>query len=147
MKLRRKPQKVRVEMLPLMDVVFLLLVFFIYSMMSMSVHRALPLNLPKSGAAESDRSVALALTVKADGALYLNKEPVSPDALTDALTQTLAARKSEQNDPEPSVQIFAEDSLSYQDLFRVLDRVKAAGIRKVSLQASPEGQGHGSGNR
>ena len=141
MKLRRKPQKVRVEMIPLMDVVFLLLVFFIYCMMYMAVHRALPLNLPKSGATEIDRVVSLALTVKTDGTLYLDKEPVS----LDALTETLAAWKAGQEENEPALQLFAEDSLSYQELFRVLDRVKAAGIRKLSLQASAEG--HGSGSR
>ena len=136
MKLRRKQQKVRVEMLPLMDVVFLLLVFFIYSMMSMAVHRALPLNLPKSGAAEIDTVVAKALTVKADGTLYLDKEPISLDALTRTLAVWKAGQKEEN---EPSLQIFAEDSLSYQELFKVLDRVKAAGIRKLSLQASAAG--------
>lgn len=139
MKLRHKTQKVRVEMLPLMDLVFLLLIFFIYSMMSMAVHRALPLNLPKSGAAEIDSTVTMALTVKTDGTLYLDKEPVNLEALTEALV----ARKAGQEDNEPSLQVFAEDSLSYQELFRVLDRVKAAGIRKLSLQASAIGHASG----
>ncbi|MBW1821228.1 MAG: biopolymer transporter ExbD, partial [Deltaproteobacteria bacterium] len=37
-----KTKNPRIEMLPLIDVVFLLLVFFIYAMLSMAVHRGLP---------------------------------------------------------------------------------------------------------
>ena len=54
MRLRRKKVKPRVEMLPLMDVVFLLLVFFIYSMLTMAVHRGVALTLPVSGTAERE---------------------------------------------------------------------------------------------
>ncbi len=43
-------RKVRIEMLPLIDIVFLLLVFFIYAMLSMAVHRGLPVVLPTSSA-------------------------------------------------------------------------------------------------
>ena len=38
-------KKARIEMLPLIDIVFLLLVFFIYAMLSMAVHRGLPVEL------------------------------------------------------------------------------------------------------
>jgi biopolymer transport protein ExbD len=43
-------KKARIEMLPLIDIVFLLLVFFIYAMLSMAVHRGLPVELPLSTA-------------------------------------------------------------------------------------------------
>ena len=39
-------KKPRIEMLPLIDIVFLLLIFFIYAMLSMAVHRSLPVSLP-----------------------------------------------------------------------------------------------------
>ena len=132
MRLRRKKVKPRVEMLPLMDVVFLLLVFFIYSMLTMAVHRGMALTLPVSGAAEREMASVLALTVKADGAIFLDKDPVALEDLAPALRlkQSNAAE-----DNALSLQVFAEDSLSYQELYRVLDAVKAAGIRKISLQA------------
>ena len=44
----RVAKKARIEMLPLIDIVFLLLVFFIYTMLSMAVHRGLPVVLPNS---------------------------------------------------------------------------------------------------
>ncbi len=135
MKLGRKRARARLEMLPLMDIVFLLLVFFIYAMMSMAVHRALPLNLPASRAAEADKSVSLALSVRADGALYLDKEPVP----LEELAALLELKKVVAADPEDfSVQVFADGSLSYQDLYRVLDQLKVAGVKKIALQADSE---------
>ena len=50
---RKKP---RIEMLPLIDIVFLLLVFFIYAMLSMAVHKALPVALPQSSTAKIDKT-------------------------------------------------------------------------------------------
>ncbi|MDR2826234.1 MAG: biopolymer transporter ExbD [Deltaproteobacteria bacterium] len=132
MRLRRKKSRARIEMMPLMDVVFLLLVFFIYSMLAMAVHRGMPLNLPVSGTAEREMESALALTVATDGTLFLDKEPIALDSLTDALRQ----KNAESANGEPvSLQIFAEDTLPYQELYRVLDAVKSAGIPKISLQA------------
>ena len=132
MKLSRKRSRARMEMLPLMDIVFLLLVFFIYSMMSMAVHRALSLNLPSSQAAKVDTSVGVALTVQADSSLYLDKEPV---ALED-LAALLKLKQTGEADPGAlSLQVFADGSVNYQELYRVLDQIKAAGVKKVSLQA------------
>ena len=48
-------KKARIEMLPLIDIVFLLLVFFIYAMLSMAVHRGIPVSLPVSSTAKTDR--------------------------------------------------------------------------------------------
>ena len=122
-------------MLPLMDVVFLLLVFFIYSMMAMAVHRGMPLRLPVSVTAEREMVTVLALTVQADGSLFLDKEPVILENLSDILKQRQAAM----DDADAvTLQIFAEDTLSYQDLYRVLDAVKTAGLEKISLQARRE---------
>ena len=129
MRLRREKKKLRVEMLPLMDVVFLLLVFFIYSMLIMAVHRGMAVALPTSGAAERENASVLALTVRADGSLFLDQEPLALSQLTEALQQKTAG------DDAAGLQIFGEDTLAYQDLYRVLDAVKAAGLRKISLQA------------
>ena len=135
MRLRRNKKNPRVEMLPLMDVVFLLLVFFIYSMVLMAVHRGTPLTLPVSGTAMHEPVSVLALTIKADGSIFIDKEPVTLPELTNGLKQKQEAAK---DDNALTLQIFAEDTLSYQGLYRALDAVKAAGIRNISLQARQE---------
>ncbi len=126
---RRK--RVRIEMIPLMDLLFLLLVFFMYAMLSMAVHRGLPVRLPASEAAEPDTESTLAITVKADGTLYVDREPV---ALRD-LTAALAAGAGGAGAGTPGVLLFADRNLPYQSLFEVLDRIRAAGLNRVSLQS------------
>jgi biopolymer transport protein ExbD len=62
---RRRLRPARVEMLPLIDVVFLLLVFFIYAMLSMSLHRGLRLDLPVSSESEAETARVVQLSVTA----------------------------------------------------------------------------------
>jgi biopolymer transport protein ExbD len=134
MRLRRKIRGARVEMLPLMDVIFLLLVFCIYAMLSMSPHRGLRLNLPASASARIDKDDGLAVSLKADGSLYLNEESFAPEQLGEQLA--LRVRTSEKPD-EIRVDVFAEKEAGLQDLYRVLDLIKTAGIEKISLRAVP----------
>ncbi len=136
MKIRQEhARKPRIEMLPLIDIVFLLLVFFIYAMLSMAVHRALPVALPKSSTAKIDKQVLLSVTVKSDGTVFLNKTAIPLENLAKALAEE--AEKEE----DPRVLLFADQSLPYQELFHVLDQIKTAGISKISLEAE------GTGNR
>jgi biopolymer transport protein ExbD len=125
-------KKPRIEMLPLIDIVFLLLVFFIYAMLSMAVHRSLPVSLPGSSVAEIHTELNLTITVKANGEIFLDKTNVSLDEL-----QAVLQEKTQQAEDVKSVQVdlFADKALSYQELYRVLDIIRTAGISNVSLQA------------
>jgi biopolymer transport protein ExbD len=125
-------KKVRIEMLPLIDIVFLLLVFFIYAMLSMAVHRGLPVLLPSSVSAKIDKELILSVTVKSDGTLYVDKEQVSLNDLASFLKTKSAPEK------DVGILLFADRSLSYQNLFQVLDQIKMAGIHRISLQADVE---------
>lgn len=119
----------RIEMIPLIDVVFLLLVVFIYAMLSMAVHKALPVALPTSTAAQIDRQTLISITVTAQGDILVNKTPVALAALAAMLRQRIAA------DPQTAVMLFADRALAYQELFRVLDQVRLAGVTRIQLQA------------
>ncbi len=137
MKITRKAAKpVRIEMLPLIDIVFLLLVFFIYSMLSMAVHRGLHLDLPESSQAGLTQETPLTISVKSgatDMEIFVNTAPVLLSKLDTYLAQFLVSSSKSRN-----VLIFAEEEISYQQLFRVLDQVKKSGLQGISLQANPE---------
>lgn len=133
MKINRVPsRKTRIEMVPLVDMFFLVLVFFIYAMLSMAVHRALPVQLPTSSAAEVNPKTLFSVTLQEDGSLFLDQVPVSPDRLQEIL------RLKRVHDPKTAVQLFADRRVSYQRLFQVLDRIQAAGVSRVALQAERE---------
>ena len=130
MKVDFKPMKrARIEMLPLIDIVFLLLVFFIYAMLSMAVHRGLSVELPSSSAVKIDKGAAFSVTLKADGSIFMDKNKTSLEDLGESL------KKAERSRKETSVLLFADRTVSYQDLFRVMDQIRIAGITKISLQA------------
>ena len=125
-------KKPRIEMLPLIDIVFLLLVFFIYAMLSMAVHRSLPVSLPVSSAAEVHTELNLTLTVNTQGEICLDNTNVSQEEL-----QTILQEKTLKTADSKFVQVdlFADKTLSYQELYRVLDIIRTAGVSNVSLQA------------
>ena len=125
-------RKVRIEMLPLIDIVFLLLVFFIYAMLSMAVHRGLPVVLPTSSTSKVTKHLVLSVTVKTDGTIYVDKEQVPLTGLAELLERRTKGHK------QPGVLLFADRNLSYQKLFRVLDQIRSAGLSRISLQAEAE---------
>lgn len=125
----RDTRKVRIEMVPMIDCMFLLLVFFIYAMLSMAVHRGLPVNLPASSTVKIDKKLILAVTIKADGSIFVDKEPVELERVSTVLQAKAAGQD------QPGVLLFADRTLAYQSLFRVLDRIRQAGLNRISLQA------------
>lgn len=125
----RNTKKARIEMLPMIDIVFLLLVFFIYAMLSMAVHRGLPVNLPASKTVKLDKKLVLAVTIRADGSIFVDKEPVELESVTTVLQAKAMGQE------QPGVLLFADRSLTYQSLFEVLDRIRQAGLNRISLQA------------
>lgn len=139
MKLKHKTApRPRIEMLPLIDIVFLLLVFFIYAMLSMAVHRGMDVNLPGSTQAELTEEVPLSLAVKVGSTgleIYLNEEPLGLDDLETDLRQAVEQLKEQ---AMPEILLFADKSVTYQQLYKVLDRINSAGIEKISLQAVAE---------
>ena len=128
----RKAKKARIEILPLIDIVFLLLVFFIYAMLSMAVHNSLPVALPVSSSASLDKNISVAVTVRENGSVYVGKKEMALEELSGFLY------KKNTEDPGTDVMLFADRTLSYQKLFRVLDHIKKAGIHRISLQAEVE---------
>ena len=131
-KLPSTHRKSRVEMLPLIDVVFLLLAVFIYTMLSMAVHRGLNLNLPRSNSAEIEKQFIISVSIDEKGLVYIDKQRVDLKELTEILSAMTVDRKN------PGVLLFADKGIPYQDLFKVLDKIREAGLTRISLQAEAE---------
>ena len=125
-------RKARIEMLPLIDIVFLLLVVFIYAMLSMAVHRGLPISLPSSTLAEIEKKLMLSVTIKSDGTVYVDEDQVPLEGLTPMLENKARGYVN------PGVLLFADRALPYQNLFQVLDKIKIAGLSQISLQAEAD---------
>jgi biopolymer transport protein ExbD len=125
-------KRARIEILPLIDIVFLLLVFFIYAMLSMAVHRGVPVSLPASSSAQIERRLTLSVTIRQSGDIVLERDRV---ALRD-LGSLLHAKAMMSEDL--GVLLFADREVSCQVLVKVLDQIRSAGVTRVSLQTTKE---------
>jgi len=124
-------KKARVEMLPLIDVVFLLLVFFIYAMLSMVVHHGLKVDLPSAGSAALEKEDYIAITIDAENKLFLNEAPIEA---SDLAARVLALRDGK---PKP-VFINGDQKADLGLAIELLDNLKKAGIEEVSFSCTKE---------
>lgn len=130
---RRRP---RIEVIPLIDIVFFLLATFVMVSLSMVKNRGIAVRLPTAvtGAPQDRRAVA-AVSVLGDGRVYLDKEPVR----LEELGARLAARQA--GDERLRVFIHGDEQASFGQAIRVLDEVRRGGITDVSIQTRTPGQG------
>ena len=117
----------RVEMLPLIDIVFLLLVFFIYAMLSMVMHRSLKVELPAASTAAADRQDYVSITITADNRLLVGEKTVDQASLVPEVKLQLAGR-------DIPVFISGDRSSDLGVAVQALDSLRAAGIREVSIE-------------
>jgi len=122
----------RLEMTPLIDVVFLLLTFFLFAMMVMVRVDILGVRLPtiSAGSPAEERSI-VAVTLSAEGAASIDGEAMGLDALVARVLE----RKGE--NPETIVFVAADRACDAGALLGVLDRFARAGIADVSLVGAP----------
>ncbi|HOE62035.1 MAG TPA: biopolymer transporter ExbD [Kiritimatiellia bacterium] len=121
-------RKARLEMISLMDVMFLILVFFVYSIFSMAVHRGLKVELPAArGVPEQGERVIV--TLAADGTLSLNRRPLALEDLVRGVT--LLWRET-----GTPVLISTDRAAPLGVGIELLGRLKEGGVERVTFQVS-----------
>jgi biopolymer transport protein ExbD len=105
MKLRkpREYKRGRIEIIPMIDVMFFLLATFMLASLSMQNLHSLPVNLPQGHAAPLQAKTPVTLSITKDSRIYINKTPVTLDTLASTLKSLLAG-------PDASVIIAADSS-------------------------------------
>lgn len=125
------PRKARIELIPLIDVMFFLLASFIFVSLSMVQQKGIKVDIPAAATGEANRKEYSAVSITADGKLFLDKRPVSLDELQAAL-QLMAGRPE-----EPRLYISADRQARHGDVVAVLDATRRAGLHKVSFETRP----------
>jgi len=121
-----KKHKVIINITSLIDVLFLLLIFFMVS--STFVEQpGMKLELPESKSAESEKIKDLILEIKMDDSLVLNDEPVSMDILEDKFKELIPSLE------EKSLVLKADKSVSHGTVVRVMDLAKLSGLEKLII--------------
>jgi biopolymer transport protein ExbD len=129
---RRDSRKARIEIIPMIDIIFFLLVFFMVSTLSMTINRGLPVNLPKAASSQQDLRESFNITVTEDGTLFLNKEPIT---LSDLGQRVKAGLEKE---PELVVIINADDQARHGTIVTVMDEIRLAGVSRLAIAVRSE---------
>ena len=122
-------KKARIEIIPLIDVIFFLLATFIMVSLSMTKNQGLQVQLPGASQAAKidDRDKAATLTVRQNGEVFFNKDKVTVAQLPFKLQTYKNGTK------DPKVVVSGEANADFRFIVAVLDEAKKAGITKVAI--------------
>ncbi len=125
----RAQKRARIEIVPLIDIVFFLLATFVMVSLSMVKNKGIAVNLPvASTSAAQDRKEHHTITVTKDGELFFNQEPLRAAELPARLQRL----KSEQ--PDPKVFINGDEQAKFGAAVGVLDELRKFGFTKVAIE-------------
>ena len=129
--MRRRPRKQslppQLMLSPMIDMIFLLLVFFIVSTMYMSEIKTIPIRFPVAQNSETVSKSNFAVTVKKDGVLYLEDNKIE-------IKQLVANAAAEsKRDAAFSVIIRADGGANYKTVIKLMDELKGAGVTRFGL--------------
>lgn len=129
----RSSKKARIEIVPLIDIIFFLLATFVMVSLSMVKNQAIPVHLPEASTGTSqERKDFSSISITAAGGIYLDKQPVDAAQLEAGLRQILAAN------PEPRIFIAGDKQAEFGAAIAVLDQVRKLGITKIAIETNPE---------
>ncbi len=135
MKLRnyRETKQPDLNIIPMIDIMFFLLVFFMLSTMYMVEQKTIPVNLPQATSATIDNKTNFTLTLKDDGSIYLE------DQQKDIQTLLMQATKEQKNNPSFAIIIRADKDINYDKVVSFIDTLKKAGITRFGLATNGAG--------
>ena len=127
-----QPKKARIEIIPMIDTVFFLLVFFMMASLAMTTAKGLPVNLPKASAATDKPVVKVVLTLTSSGSYYIDKKQVNFEDIRDTLKQRLC------DNPSAVVVINCDKSQNWEMGIQLADEAKRAGARFLTIATEPK---------
>jgi biopolymer transport protein ExbD len=128
---RRRGIIAEINVTPLVDIMLVLLIIFMLTA-HLIAKQAIEIELPRASQSTSLPPTMLAITLKADGALFLNDKPVTPAALREAIKAAVA------RDPKTQAIVAGDKRVSHGRVVWVLDTVKSLGITQFAIQIDPQ---------
>jgi biopolymer transport protein ExbD len=123
----------KIEILPLIDVIFCILTFFLLAAVNFSRQQAITLNLPQAKTGAPQMQDLLVVTIDEIGQLYVEKNLVSRSDLTWEI------KKFKQSDPNGLMVLYAAKNATYREVVEVLDILREVGGDRVALATLPYG--------
>ncbi|MEH2115986.1 ExbD/TolR family protein [Nostoc sp.] len=128
-------EEVQIQIIPLIDVVFCILTFFLLAALQFTRQQAINVDLPKASPSSisgiTSQTGSVIVTIDAVGNTYIEKQPVKQEDLRQSLKQYL------QQNPSAVVVLNASRTATYNDVIETLDLLRQVGGDRVSLGIIP----------
>ncbi len=122
----------RIELVPLIDVIFCILTFFLLAGLQVARQQAINVDIPKATTGAPAARELLMVSLNDDGQLFLEKQPMLvPGQLVEAVKQYRQAR------PNSSIVLYASKQVSYSKVVEVLDALRGVAGDRVALATLP----------
>ena len=120
-------KKPKIMIIPMIDIIFFLLVFFMMSMLTMVVQKSISLNLPQTVTSKLDIEMALPVAVTSDGQIYVEQEKIPRETFR----RRMEIEKN--RNPNLSIVLRADTKSEHGDFVFVLDQLKSVGISMIGI--------------
>lgn len=131
---RSLASRAQVDLIPMIDVVFQLILFFLVST-TFAVMPAITLNLPQSGTAQAADVKSITITATANGSLWFNEAPVTFEQLDEKLATSEIETKERLSYP---IRFEADEMVTNGTIVKVFDVLRKNGFAAVNLRTTDE---------
>jgi len=129
----RQKRRARIEIIPLIDIIFFLLATFMMVSLSMIKNQGLSVHLPVAGSASpQDQNDVVIITVSENGSYAWNKEAFDSSELASRLAQLKATQ------PEAKLIINGDNHSQLQSVVTILDEARKVGLARVVIRTAPK---------
>lgn len=130
--LNEPEESFEINLVPMIDVIFSILAFFIISSLFLTRSQGLPVDLPSAQTAEPEQTVQLNITIEADGKMFLDRQPIELNELKSTLSEKIAP------DSESVVIINADEKVEHGTVVKVMDRLRQVPGARMAIAADKE---------
>lgn len=116
-----------IMIIPMIDIVFFLLVFFMMSTLYMNTEQQIPLSLPKASSSSAKTIEPITFSLTSTHKMYLNEREINPNDLPNEIKAIVNKM------PEQAFVVRASKDVVYNDVIEILDDLKVNGARFVSV--------------
>ncbi|GAB1540993.1 hypothetical protein NUACC21_36620 [Scytonema sp. NUACC21] len=128
MRLQDEPDiPAQINIVPMIDVIFAILTFFIMSTLFLTRSQGLPVNLPKAATGQAERPAQFTVTINKAGQVFLDKQEIVLEQLESAVRQKV------QPEQQVMVVLNADEGVNHGQVVAVMDRVRRVEGAKLAI--------------
>lgn len=129
----RMKSKPEFMIIPMIDIIFFLLVFFMMNSLQTIAQKALSVQLPQATTVSAPAQLPVVLTLDAEGHITIDNVPMSIDAAEAMVKERIA------QNPNASVILQADKRSAHGQVVAIMDMLKQAGVKRLAIAAEQKG--------